>query len=291
MSYYGSSILKTKPAALTLLALSGLLIHFSPDGFRSVAVTILGFAVALAYLFGQLKRELAKRAEAEEHAKLLALEVTGRQQQEVECANAQALQVERANAAKSQFLANMSHEICTPMHQILGICHLLRQTGLAPKQGYYLGTIEGAATSQLGVINDVLDFSPTGQAPPRPEPEAAGQPASPPYLDMGKGIEQIGGSRELYMSLLHRFADEYGTTPDALESEIDKGNLSGAALIAQSVKGIAGVLAALPLQSAAAELERALPQGGKRVRVTLAGFRHELESVLGALPVEVRRCS
>jgi signal transduction histidine kinase/ActR/RegA family two-component response regulator len=603
MSYPGSSIQKTTSAALTLFALSGsaLLIHFSPDGLRDIAVVVLGTGVALAYLSGRLKRERARRAESEDDVKLSRLEAANRQlQSAIERANALALQAERANAAKSQFLANMSHEIRTPMHQILGTCHLLRQTGLAPKQGHYLGTVEGAATSLLGVINDVLDFSkieagmleieqiefslakvvgdleelfsapisekglelscsidpelplllrgdplrlsqvlsnllgnavkftqqgflslevtqlgqagdrvelefsvrdsglgistkaqallfrpfnqvdssttrnfggtglglaicrqlttlmggeircesipgvgssfsfrlpfavveqaslptpgnpapaqsvffngerillvedneiiqmiacevmevaglqvtlaangaqaleeirqgsfdlvlmdgqmpvmdglsaireirgreepgqprlkilavtanamehdveaslaagadghlakpftpaemlrtialwipPTGQVPERSE--SAGQPAAAPHLDMEKGIEQIGGSRELYMSLLHRFADEYGTTPDALESEIGKGNLSGAALIAQSVKGIAGVLAALPLQSAAAELERALPQGGKRVRVTLAGFRHELESVLGALPEGVRRCS
>jgi CheY-like chemotaxis protein len=137
-----------------------------------------------------------------------------------------------------------------------------------------------------------LWIPPTAQASAGPESEAAKRPAAAvPHLDMAKGIAQIGGSRELYLSLLHRFSDDYGTTPDALESEIGKGNLSGAALIAQSVKGIAGVLAALPLQSAAAELERALPQGGKRVRVTLAGFRLELESVLCALPEEIRRCS
>jgi signal transduction histidine kinase/ActR/RegA family two-component response regulator/HPt (histidine-containing phosphotransfer) domain-containing protein len=621
MSYPGYRIQKTERSTLSLLALLGLLTFFSPDGFRWVALVILGTGGALVYRSGRLIRQVAKQAEAAGRdnpegllsaerrqnsalqQNILALEATNRQLRgSIERANALALQAERASAAKSQFLANMSHEICTPMHQILGTCHLLLQTGLAPKQGHYLGTIEGAATSLLGVINDVLDLSkieagmleieqvefslakvvgdleelfgapiskkglefscsidpalplllrgdplrlsqvlsnllgnavkftrhgflslevtlldragdrvelevsvrdtgpgipakaqaqlfqpynqrdssttrnyggtglglaicrqlthlmggeircesipgvgscfsfrlpfgvvaqaglpapggPTqagrvffnaerillveddeiiqliacevlqgaglqvtisangaqaldeirqgsfdlvlmdgqmpvvdglsairairdleGQGQPRvrilavtanarehdveaslaagadghlakpftpaemlrtialwipptdkasagPESEAAQLPGPVPHLDMEKGIEQIGGSRELYLSLLHRFADDYGATPDALESEIGKGNLSGAALIAQSVKGIAGVLAALPLQSAAAELERALPQGGKRIRVTLAGFRHELESVLGALPEEVRRCS
>jgi len=632
MPYPGNRMLKTAGAPLTLLASLGLLTYFSSDGLRSVALVILCTGVALVFLTARLKREMAKRSEAEgcpepllesalfrgireepltgahlQSAELqqqnLALEATNRQlQQAIEHADSQARQAEQANAAKSLFLANMSREIRTPMHQILGACHLLQQTGLAPKQGHYLSTIEGAATSLLGVINDVLDFSKieagmleieqvefslpkvvdelgklfsssisqkglefscsidpavplllrgdplrlsqvlnnllgnavkftqhgflslevtlfdlagarveldfsvrdtgpgipakaqallfqpfiqadssttrnyggtglglaicrqltnlmggeircesipgvgssfsfrlpfavleqaclptpgspapaervcfngerillveddeiiqmiacevmegaglqvilaangaqaldlvrqgsfdlvlmdgqmpvmdglsairairegegsgqprlrilavtanamdhdveaslaagadghlakpftpaemlrtialwiptTAQAPAWPESEVAELPAPVPHLDMEKGIEQIGGSRELYMTLLHRFADDYRATPEALESEIGKGNLSAAALIAQSVKGIAGVLAALPLQSAAAELERALPQGGKRVRVTLAGFRHELESVLGALPEEVRRCS
>jgi|GEM_PF-2325004 len=185
--------LNPESASLALLALSGLLASFLPDGFRSIAAITLCTGIALVHLSRQLRLQIAKRAEAEDYSKLL---------------------------------------------------------------------IEAAEC---------------------PHPAAC--------LDIEKGIQQIGGSRELYMSLLHRFTDEYGATPDALESEIGKGNLPGAALIAQSVKGIAGVLAALPLQCAAAELERALPHGGKRVRVTLAGFRHELENVLGALPEEIRRCS
>jgi hypothetical protein len=106
-------------------------------------------------------------------------------------------------------------------------------------------------------------------------------------LDMEKGIVQIGGSRALYLDLLHRFAREYGATPEALGVEIDRGNLNGAALRAQSVKGIAGVLAALPLQCAAAELERVLVGDGAGVAATLADFNFELERVLSALPEEI----
>lgn len=189
----GRRSLKTDSAALTLLALTGLLTSFLPDGFRSIAAITLCTGVALVHLSRQVRLQEAKRAGAEDYARLRI--------------------------------------------------------------------------------------------------EAVGRPHPAACLDIEKGIQQIGGSRELYLSLLHRFADEYGATPDALEREISKGNLSGAALIAQSVKGIAGVLAALRLQCAAAELERALPQGGERVHVTLAGYRRELESVLDALPEEIRRCS
>jgi len=110
-------------------------------------------------------------------------------------------------------------------------------------------------------------------------------------LDQESGIRQIGGSRQLYLDLLHRFVDEYAASPAQLEAEIGRGNLAQAAITAHSVKGIAGVLAALPLQRAAAELEGALAGGGERVAAALARFRYELEGVLGALPEELQRLS
>jgi len=110
-------------------------------------------------------------------------------------------------------------------------------------------------------------------------------------LDQEKGIRQIGGSRKLYLDLLHRFVNEYAAAPAQLEAEIGRGNLAEAAITAHSVQGIAGVLAALPLQRAAAELERALTGGDERIAAALARFSYELEGVLCALPEEIQRLS
>ncbi len=66
---------------------------------------------------------------------------------------------EAATQAHSEFLANMSHEIRTPMNAIIGFSQLALATALNERQRNYLGKIEFAAKSLLGIINDILDFS------------------------------------------------------------------------------------------------------------------------------------
>lgn len=64
-----------------------------------------------------------------------------------------------ASQAKSAFLANMSHEIRTPMNAILGMLSLLRKTHLSQQQADYAAKTEGAASSLLNLLNDILDIS------------------------------------------------------------------------------------------------------------------------------------
>ena len=68
-------------------------------------------------------------------------------------------QAEAANQSKSTFLANMSHEIRTPMNDIIGLNHLLRQSGATPKQLEQLDKIDKASRHLLAIINDILDIS------------------------------------------------------------------------------------------------------------------------------------
>ncbi|OFJ47130.1 hypothetical protein BA896_022140 [Janthinobacterium lividum] len=67
-------------------------------------------------------------------------------------------QAEQASLAKSQFLANMSHEIRTPMNAVLGMLDLLRYTQLSALQREYADKSRSAASSLLGLLNDILDF-------------------------------------------------------------------------------------------------------------------------------------
>ncbi|MDR3435690.1 PAS domain S-box protein [Telmatospirillum sp.] len=75
---------------------------------------------------------------------------------ELEAARALA---DTANHAKSAFLANMSHEIRTPMNAIIGLTHLLRQSGPTAEQSERLDKIDAAAQHLLSIINDILDLS------------------------------------------------------------------------------------------------------------------------------------
>jgi two-component system sensor histidine kinase/response regulator len=64
-----------------------------------------------------------------------------------------------ASRSKSEFLANMSHEIRTPMNAIIGMSQLALEGFLQNKERNYITKVNSEATSLLGILNDILDYS------------------------------------------------------------------------------------------------------------------------------------
>lgn len=70
------------------------------------------------------------------------------------------IEAERANEAKSSFLANMSHEIRTPLGAIMGFVELLHNAELSQNEiAEYLKIIDRNSTHLLRIIDDILDLA------------------------------------------------------------------------------------------------------------------------------------
>ena len=68
-------------------------------------------------------------------------------------------QAEYANKVKIQFLANMSHEVRTPINAMQGMMDLLAHTSLDNRQQHYLVNAQGASSTLLHLVDELLDLS------------------------------------------------------------------------------------------------------------------------------------
>ncbi|GAA4431627.1 hypothetical protein GCM10023188_19360 [Pontibacter saemangeumensis] len=85
-------------------------------------------------------------------------DITDRKKYELELLRARK-KAEEGARVKAEFLATVSHEIRTPINAIVGIAHLLRDTGLSPRQAELLSVLEVSTETLLRLVNNILDFS------------------------------------------------------------------------------------------------------------------------------------
>lgn len=83
-------------------------------------------------------------------------------------------------------------------------------------------------------------------------------PENLPGLDLCKALKLLGGNRAIFVTILHKFAADYGSSAETLRRFLDDGNLQEAHRLAHTVKGLAGNLGSTDLRHAALALEEAL---------------------------------
>ena len=69
------------------------------------------------------------------------------------------LELQRANAAKSEFLSRMSHDIRTPLNGIIGMTRIAGAEPNPPRTADCLGKIDISSRFLLGLVNDILDMT------------------------------------------------------------------------------------------------------------------------------------
>jgi HPt (histidine-containing phosphotransfer) domain-containing protein len=110
-------------------------------------------------------------------------------------------------------------------------------------------------------------------------------------LDTADGLLRVAGNRNLYLKLLRQFVASEHDAPSRIRERLAGNDRATAGRMAHTVKGVAGNLGAKAVQSAAADLERAVNEGlpaealCDRLASVLSPFITELRAALGEPPV------
>jgi HPt (histidine-containing phosphotransfer) domain-containing protein len=122
-------------------------------------------------------------------------------------------------------------------------------------------------------------------------PEIAG-------VNLADGLKRVAGNRRLYRDLLSQFAAKQADAPAQISAALDSGDSKLAERIAHTVKGVAGNIGIVEVQSAAQKLEKAireaedsvpvlLEQFATRLNIQVATINKALHDSVPAQPVEV----
>src|SRR5262249_57592905 len=80
-------------------------------------------------------------------------------------------------------------------------------------------------------------------------------------LDTAEGLLRVAGNKNLYLKLLRQFVATEHDAPSRIRERLASEDRATAERMAHTVKGVAGNLGAKAVQSAAADLERAVHEG------------------------------
>lgn len=73
--------------------------------------------------------------------------------------NERTAQLRKASAVKEEFLASISHEIRNPLNGVVGICAMLSDLEVGPREKKLVRTLGGCADQLRSMLDDILDFS------------------------------------------------------------------------------------------------------------------------------------
>ena len=126
-----------------------------------------------------------------------------------------------------------------------------------------------------------------GEPAPGPTARADGDgPDLPdlPEIDVELGLRRIGGNKSLYIDLLEKFRDDYQDAAERMEDLLAGGQKQEARRLAHTIKGVAGNIGAIQVQSAAAEVETWIveDQPGD-IREVLGPFDRNMKDILKSL--------
>lgn len=98
-----------------------------------------------------------------------------------------------------------------------------------------------------------------------------------------EGLNRVAGNRQLYRNLLRQFVDKQADASEQVSVAIESGDLKLAERIAHTVKGVAGNLGIVEVQSVAQRLEKALRDGEESLSAPLAEFASVMGTQIQAI--------
>jgi HPt (histidine-containing phosphotransfer) domain-containing protein len=124
---------------------------------------------------------------------------------------------------------------------------------------------------------------------PAPVPPAAPrspvEPALPELegIDMAGALKRVAGNTKLYRSLLEQFASKQATADVHITDALQSGDREGAERIAHTLKGIAGNLGIVEVQTAAANVEKAIRESDPSVAALIPELHRVLDPIAGRI--------